>query len=412
MYYSTHILEILFGKKRLRDSLKIIFQENAACIECFLRNVYSRNYTEPDENIKIFIPTLLKYGLISEFNRIDKSDGCSLMFTDVINFELTYNCNKSCPHCLQSNLHENLAQQLSTEQLKNIIFQSFISGLCATGLNFTGGEVLGNRNDFFEILDYVKSLNIPYRINTNSWWAKKKDFYICNTYFYDALALVKFLKDKGMKMFAFSFDVRFKNDFELTGDLIEGIKLCEQIGVYYQLVFTGLDHGSINEFIQYLINKTGNNLRFIIPVQMQMVDIGGAVNLNSELFRWQSNKSECNGKGFYRPNILHIDPYGNIRTCLYAFGLSNVGNATSNSFADIINGFPQSSTNGLFSNNQLKKENFEKLVKPYLFLYKPIIHECTMNIVLSKTMDKYDKDKTQDLLEIHKNIALEMNLLS
>ncbi len=144
-YFSTHILDILFRKKRLKNSLKIIIPRDTLAVESFLTNIYQRKHTEPDESIKHYIPELLKYGLISETDQQKQSKGCSLLFTDVINFELTYNCDKKCPHCLQSNIAKNATEQLSTEQIINSIFQAYISGICSVGINFTGGEILGNR---------------------------------------------------------------------------------------------------------------------------------------------------------------------------------------------------------------------------------------------------------------------------
>ena len=267
-----------------------------------------------------------------------------------------------------------------------------------------------NRDDFFEILEYTQSLHIPYRVNTNCWWAKEKNFYICDTFFAEAIDLIKFFQAKKMYMFAFSFDVRYNNNFALAGDLIEAIKLCEKVGVYYQIIFTGMDNKSIFNFIQYLVSVWGGSLRFIIPVQMQMVDIGRAVNLKNETFSWQSNRSECKRKGFYRPTILHVDPYGNVRTCLYAIGLCNVGNLALTSFADILNNFPKTFENAIFSTDEKYNEVYNTLLKPYLYLYKPIIHECTKNIILSKTINKIHENLNLDLIEMHKSIAKEMNL--
>ena len=66
--------------------------------------------------------------------------------------------------------------------------------------------------------------------------------------------------------------------------------------------------------------------------------------------------------------------------------------------------------NNIFSNEDKIKDNFNHFVEPYLYLYKPIIHECTRNIILSKTINRYHENMKQDLKEIHKEIATEMNL--
>ncbi|MCX6267959.1 MAG: hypothetical protein NTW16_11465 [Bacteroidetes bacterium] len=411
-YYKTHILHILVGKKILDDRLIFLFSEDTMAIKSFLLSIYSNKDIEPWDKIKNVIPVLLKYGFISKLDQSGINSKCSLMFTNVINFELTYSCNHQCPHCLQANIIKNQNTQISLERVKESILQAYISGICSYGINYTGGEVLGNRGDFFEILEFTQSLKIPYRINTNSWWARKSNFLVCGIFFSNALAFVEFLKSKGLFMFAFSFDERYHNDIGLADDLIETINLCEIVGLHYQIIFTGIESKKVSNYLSKLRKIVAKNLNYLIPVSMEMVDIGNATDLRREIFNWQSNMSVCESKGFYRPQFLHISPYGEVRTCIYANGLCNVGNLTTSSFTDLINEFPKSDYNSIFSDTTKQHEIFNTLVTPYLAIYKPIIHECTRNIILAKTLMRYAEISNSGLQNIHETIATEMNLLA
>jgi len=75
---------------------------------------------------------------------------------------------RTLPALFAKNVPKRQTSQLSTEHVNQAIFQGYISGVCTIGINFTGGEVLGNSDDLFDILAYTKNLGIPYRLNTNS----------------------------------------------------------------------------------------------------------------------------------------------------------------------------------------------------------------------------------------------------
>ena len=60
--------------------------------------------------------------------------------------------------------------------------------------------------------------------------------------------------------------------------------------------------------------------------------------------------------------------------------------------------------------SEIKQDVFEQLVQPFLHLYQPKMHECTMNIVIAKTIEMFAGAQYQKLDQIHKHIAKEMNL--
>ena len=76
----------------------------------------------------------------------------------------------------------------------------------------------------------------------------------------------------------------------------------------------------------------------------------------------------------------------------------------------MVNRFPYNKYSEIFANENKRNEAFEKLVLPYLPLYKPVIHECTKNVILAKTIESYYKNQVQNLEAIHKVIMKDLNL--
>jgi MoaA/NifB/PqqE/SkfB family radical SAM enzyme len=283
----------------------------------------------------------------------------------------------------------------------------YLSGLCTTGINFTGGEVLGNRDDLFEILTYTQSLGVPYRLNTNSWWSRKDSIKICGESF-SPLELVRHLKSIGLKQFAFSYDDRMVSA-DMFNDLVESIKICEIANMEYQIIFTGVKPEKIPIILRDLQKPIEHYLYRMMPVSNEMVDIGGCTSSNVE-YEWQSNKAPCADKGFYHPAFLHISPDGKVRTCMYAVGSANVGDISERSLADLINEFPNRNFNDAFSNQQRKAKAFEELVMPFLSLYRPLVHECTRNAVLTRAIEMYSNHPERNPTDIHVGIARDLNL--
>lgn len=410
-YYPTHILKILIFNKLLESRLRILFQGDDGNVEYFLKNMWFNGEAEVDEIVLKSIDRIRDYGIVSNVDRRLERETGSLLFVEAINFELSYKCQYNCPHCWQSDERTKTHQELSTEKVKDTIFRAFIGGLCKDGINYTGGEVIGNRDDLFDILEYTNSLKIPYRINTNSWWAKNKDLTISNTTFASPYDFVVHLKSIGLKMFAFSFDERYKDDQQDISNLVESIKLCERAGVYYQVIFTGIQAKNISTLVLDLNKICNVPLKHLIPVSMELVDIGRASDLNNDAFKWQSNKCSCNNRGFNRPVFLHISPEGNVRTCLYAKGLANVGSLKSKTFTELVNEFPYKQQNYSLSSDEVYEEQFNELVRPFLSVYRPIVHGCTSHIILARAIERQNASRESSLLDIHMAIAREMNLL-
>jgi len=323
----------------------------------------------------------------------------SLLFVKSVNFELTYRCSFNCAHCLQKNIKQQPIVELSTEEVKTAILHSHQSGLCSFGVNFTGGEILGNRDDIFEILEFTHSLGITYRLNTNSWWANEKNLSIGKRHFLSAWHFVEYIKSLGIKVFAFSCDLRLQSP-ESRRNLISSIKLCEEAGIKYQLIFTGMEDDEIWKMI-FSLNDVYSKLKYMIPAALEIVDIGGAADLDKKTFCHQSNCSYCDKKGFYRPATLHVSPDGKVRTCMYAIGLNDCGSLREMTMLDIVKNFPQRANNDLFSDLTKYEKAEKELFLPYLHHYHSIVHECTQFAIIARAAEMSSKHPEMNLNEIH-----------
>ena len=79
-----------------------------------------------------------------------------------LHFEMTNKCNLRCKHCYNINYLNSNNTDLTTEEVKKIIDKSIELG--CKDIGFSGGEPF-MREDFFEILEYVKKY--PVHVLTN-----------------------------------------------------------------------------------------------------------------------------------------------------------------------------------------------------------------------------------------------------
>ncbi|MEL7562613.1 radical SAM protein [Dehalogenimonas sp. 4OHTPN] len=377
VYYPTHILRILLRRGLLIDRLKFIFGVDAGEVERFIMAVYAHGQPVPDRAVSAHLPTLVENGYLNVDGPSSRGR-CSFMNTVGVNFELTYRCNLRCRHCLQQNIRDDTRRELSTEQVKHLIRQVYLSGLCTVGINFTGGEALGHRDDLFEIMAYTGRLGIPWRLNTNSWWAGKADLELFGRHFPSSQDLVLYLKDLGLQRFALSFDERMV-DSKRVNDLLCSISLCEMNDIDYEVIFTGIESAEASRVIT-LIKKAlkCNFLPHLTIVYNEMVDVGGAID-SAGRHSWQSNLSPCMGTGFYHPAYLHISPEGKVRTCMYASDAANVGDVRKDDFIDLINRFPGNEIGRFFTSPVKKQQAIARLTAQGAEKYKALIHECARN---------------------------------
>ena len=179
MFYPTPILISIITNRHLKKTVAYLFENSRNEIFRFLISVYRGKQPEISPEKSKDISVLLAFGLISKKRYPVTKNKSSLNFISAVNFELTYKCNLACAHCLQLAMPKTEKDQLPEEKIFETVKIAKILGLLKLGgVNFTGGEILDRREDLFDILKAVKRIGVKFRLNTNSWWARKKDFTI------------------------------------------------------------------------------------------------------------------------------------------------------------------------------------------------------------------------------------------
>jgi MoaA/NifB/PqqE/SkfB family radical SAM enzyme len=79
-----------------------------------------------------------------------------------VQVDLTYRCNEQCVHCYLD--HEDHGEMTTTE-IKHLLEEMAEAGVFI--LTFSGGEIF-LRKDFFEILEYARSLTFCIKLKTNA----------------------------------------------------------------------------------------------------------------------------------------------------------------------------------------------------------------------------------------------------
>ncbi len=86
-----------------------------------------------------------------------------------VHLDVTYRCNERCVHCY---LDHDDHGEMTTQEIKQVLDQLAEAGTFF--LTLSGGEVL-MRRDFFEILEYARSLRFNVRIKTNGVMIRKAE---------------------------------------------------------------------------------------------------------------------------------------------------------------------------------------------------------------------------------------------
>jgi len=403
----TPILRNLQQKKLLGDRLRRLFGHEAPEVESLLGEL-TRSGT-PSPELRRHASALVEAGYLAMEPEPAHLEWGSILFCRALNFELTYRCQYRCPHCSQLSIRDTVKKELPTETVLQAVTDAFMSGVCTTGINFTGGEPLGHRDDLFEILEHTASLGIPYRLNTNGWWSGRRNLKVGGREFASPAALLMALKSQGLTMLALSHDGRYARGACPEENLFFAVQLCEEVGLPYELVFTDSTEVERLGAVGTLRLLLDSNLELMTPVASEMVDIGGAASLPKEAFGNQCNLAPCRDRGFYRPQYLHVAPDGKVRSCMFALGSANVGDLTKEPLRAMLNRYPWSGVASLFAKKQHKELAERLLLEPYEKGYKPFIHECTGNIVLGRAIEGMGSDAGK-MPEVHERIRRELNL--
>ncbi len=403
---------------------------NKFIYELFYRGLFKYSEVNPDKNID----KLIEFGFvklidIDELNYDNAVNLCLNLYQhfpighiEAINFELTYECNSNCPHCLLKTARKNFkSKELSYDNIKSIIADAHFAGLLQNGINFTGGEALLSKIDLFELICYASSYGIPTRLFTNSFWGNKLFFKAANKRFASPLSLIKKFKSCGLNQLTLSFDSRFNKNKVGVKQLTTVIQACETVGLNYEIISSPEIKEHLNSFIQYVkLSLSTNELKYMTPITIDLVDMGGGgnshhKNVNELSLKELISASLCKGRGFYQPNMLTIDPGGGVRSCMYGLGLSNLGNINKNSLFEIINDFSDE-----VSKTFSEKKAFELadiVYEPFKDIYKSFSHPCSACVLLARLIQEYytlkkDRELTHnELKQMNLIIAKDLNLL-
>lgn len=229
---------------------------------------------------------------------------------------LTYFCQMSCPHCSMANYVKNKKEELSTDELMEIINRFPKSKI--KGVYFFGGEPL-LRNDVFELIKCAHKKRFATLLDSNGYLLTKE--------------VAKKLKDAGLRIIGISIDnsdpqihnrLRGKEDsFERA---VEGIKNClnEKINVYLDTYATkeNLKNGDLKKIVS-LGEKLGvSYVRILSPLPMgkwlgrEDIKLNDQENQLLQTFhQFGFVYLEGDHCSPIRKRLFYMSPYGEVQPC-------------------------------------------------------------------------------------------------
>jgi len=306
---------------------------------------------------------------------------------------------------------------MDTDSAKRALKDATALGYTSTGVNFTGGEPFLPGSNLPDMVELAHSLNLTVRINTNGWWGCQRNIMIGSLQFPSSMDVIGWLLDMKVTGLALSFDQRYKSNPGLWEPVVSIIRECERQGMLYQIVATGVSPEEMLEALNRLKVVERIHPKYMIPVPMDMIDLGGAAGSLDDTL--ETKACPCGGrKGFYRPELLHISPAGGVRTCLYAPGSEWLGNINTQTLIQIADGFENNCVVEAF-----RSFTIDQLIEKYLPLnnsnvYQLPKHPCAIAACIARAIEEYDRFKkiqgrkplTEDLRKIHANIEKHYNL--
>ena len=302
---------------------------------------------ETSEKIR-HVKNYVKYNLSYAFNR-------PLTLPFEINFQMTNRCPLSCRMCNIPKIAKSPAEELTVEEMKNVLDQ--IADWATSGIyvSFVGGESLVRKNDTIELVKHANSKNFHTTIVSNAHFLDKQT---CNN-----------LLDAGLKRLAISLDgataathdfIRGKGSFkkviETMNYMLEARK-AKQLSIKLDFNTVIMSHNfreAIN--IYHLAKKMGVDQVFyqaVVPdntfqnkgqslyktdlwiQENHLAELESTIKKLIEIKRGKGSKIISNSikylqlipsyfaqKNKFKPGPclagfvnLNIDPYGNITTC-------------------------------------------------------------------------------------------------
>lgn len=168
---------------------------------------------------------------LSDIVRRGYLEGFVCRYPHSIHWELTSACNLRCKHCLYANSNYKAENEFTPDELMNLA-HLFVEKLNVIKIAFSGGEIF-LRNDFYDVLNYLKSKNVFLVLMTNGILISEE---VVNK-------LDKILNKKN-DIIQISLDGITKETYEsIRGEntfdkAIRGIKLCTDKGFMVRVSYT------------------------------------------------------------------------------------------------------------------------------------------------------------------------------
>lgn len=184
-------------------------------------------------------------------------------------FEITNHCNLACKHCCYAVDYNNKAEALNTKEVEDILLK--IISVNPKTIVLTGGEAM-NREDFFEILDFLKE-NYSGKIGlmTNGTYINEKNVEKLSSSLGNIDISIDGVDEESCSQ------IRGKGVFK---KVIKAVKLCKKAGlneISLSMVITKINRHLVPEF-----NKLNNELG-TVPI-LRVFQVAGSGEVNKDIF--------------------------------------------------------------------------------------------------------------------------------
>lgn len=414
----TATLKHLAQQHRLHDR-DLVPGESRSAVASFLRQILStREGIAASSCPPGWLLALEERFVVVRSARAFPSPGLPFAFVEAVNFELTYGCNLACKHCLQDGLRPSgRIPWIDLGVVAQALEDASWLGLARTGVNFTGGEVYLPSSPILELIQLASDFGINVRSNTNAWWGGRTGFTVGTTRFGTDAELVSRLHTSGLSILAMSLDDRYEQYPELLDRVVSVAASCEEIGQAWEVVATDPSPGLAERALSKVVSRIGGQPKHLSLTPMDTVDIGAAAEsqdsaLQAERLAELTTMSPCRGKGFHRPEFLHVNPTGGIRSCLYAPGADVLGNLSAERFPEILNRADQNPVVRLFSQGTAG-EFVRSYISPWKHLYRDLQHPCAASALIARVAgalpterQRVGRDLSESEMErLHRGIA-------
>lgn len=270
-----------------------------------------------------------------------------------VHFDITYRCNERCVHCYLD--HEDHGE-LQTEEIKNILMQLASAGTLM--LTFSGGEIFV-RDDFFELLEFARSLHFDIALKTNALMITATraarlralgvrqvqiSIYSADAHVHDAITKIRGSFDRSVQAMRFlkAQGLRVKIACPLMKQNLSGLQrlraLADEIGVSYVIDMTITPKLDGDQSILAL-RSSAEDLMAVLQESRETVQGNEEMSSNPPVANSPEEDAYEGIPCSAGHNSCYISPYGDVYPCVQM--PVSAGNLRSETFASIWRRSPQ-----------------------------------------------------------------------